>query len=132
MEQHKCPSTRTELERVREAFEQWRRTRRQGMRIPEPLWDLAVELTEAYSLTQICQTLRVEYNHLKRRAENRKESTSTGGAARFIQLEISEPVSGCECVIELERRDGSRMRMSLKGAHGVNLVELARLFSGEA
>ena len=124
MEQQKYPSTQSDLDRIREQFEHWRRTRRRGMKIPESLWDLAVELTQTYSFTEICQTLRVDFNHLKRRAENRKEATVS--ATQFVELELTR--EGAECVIELERSDGARMRMSLKGAHGGSLIEIARAF----
>ena len=121
---------RPDLEEVRRRFEDWRKRRKRGSRIPQDLWLEAVKLAEVYSLSQICQSLRVEFNHLKRRIESHKalSISSTSPAARFIEMGVSRIASESECTIEVQRSDGARIRMSIRGALDPNLFEMARAF----
>jgi hypothetical protein len=77
----------SDMERVRLQFEEWRRTRKRGSRIPEELWAEAVKLADAHTLTHICQSLQVEFNHLKRRVEAHRAPPTSGPstAPRFIE-----------------------------------------------
>jgi hypothetical protein len=131
MKQQEVLSATADLEEVRKRFEQWRRTRKRGARIPEDLWAEAVRLSNAYSLTQICQSLRVEFNHLKRRIELYKDHPihCPSVASSFVEMNISEimPSSG-GATIEMERSDGARMRMSVRGAVDDHLIEMAKAF----
>ena len=43
-------------------WSQWRATRKVGTRIPEPLWELAVELARKYGVSRTAATLRVSYD----------------------------------------------------------------------
>ena len=45
------------LEEVAEHFEDWRRQKHRGERIPEQLWSEAVALVEAYGLSQVTRRL---------------------------------------------------------------------------
>ena len=133
MEQHQTNATRQSLKEVHDLFEEWRSSRNRGSKIPEDLWKAAVSLTESHSLNQISQSLRVEYNQLRKRVERYRsihndENPCTAGSMGFVELSVSPTVSGSECVIELERSDGARMRMSLKGSVNHQLVEIAKAF----
>ena len=55
----------TDLQELRGRFEDWRRTRRGRLPIPEPLWAAAVELARLYGVCQTAQVLRLEYKKLK-------------------------------------------------------------------
>ena len=47
------------LQEVAEHFEQWRRGKRKGERIPEQLWQEAVSLVHTYGVSQVARTLRL-------------------------------------------------------------------------
>jgi hypothetical protein len=128
MKQEQMPGP--DLEEVRRRFEDWRQTRKRGCKIPEDLWLEAVKLAEVYSLSQICQSLRVEFNHLKKRIESHKalSLSCTPSAPRFIEMGVSQRASESECAIEVQRSDGTRMRMSMRGALDPQLIEMARAF----
>ena len=115
------------LVRARGRFEQWRRRRRRGTRIPDGLWNLAVKLAEAHGVHRTASVLRLDYASLKRRAVGiRTEQTIT----KFVEL--SPPLSAKECVIEFEDRTGARMRVHLKGHQMPDLIALSRSFWEEA
>lgn len=130
MKQKSTTSSGSDLERVRVKFEEWRRTRIRGSRIPEDLWGEAIKLAGVYPLAQICQSLKVEFNHLKRRVENHRAPvvSCTSAGPRFIEMGPSRTMTELECTIEVQRCDGSRMRMSLRGAMEEHLIEMAKAF----
>jgi hypothetical protein len=105
------------LERLARRFERWRAGRRRGARIPERLWSAAVELAADLGVSRTATTLGVWYYSLKTRCEDTEQAASSVSSARqplFVELPAAS-FSARECVIELERDDGSKMRIELKG-----------------
>lgn len=113
------------LDRVREQFGHWRRTREKKGAIPEALWEAAVSLHSDYSLCQISKALCLGYNDLKRRVQSNFTSHSD---TSFIELGISDPMYSAECVVEMKDKKGATMRMYFKGKAGVDLLELGKVF----
>ena len=64
------------LEGLRRRFKQWRRTRKIGSRIPEPLWSAATKLAEAHGIHATAKALGVDYYCLKKRLQERSASGS--------------------------------------------------------
>jgi hypothetical protein len=63
-------------------FQEWRRTKGKGERIPERLWREAMELVPDYGVSQVCRTLRLSGTDLNRRRGVRtpgKRRKRTGG-----------------------------------------------------
>jgi hypothetical protein len=138
------------LERLRQRFQQWRETRKPRTRIPDSLWRAAVKLAGKYGLCRAAQALPVDYYSLKKRMEEHSPAgrpaldcsdaplaRSVGRAAEgrefgttntFVELSPSLPASGCDCTLELEDADGSRMRLHWKTAVPPDLASLCRSF----
>ena len=118
------------LEGVRRRFEQWRRTRQSRSRIPQSLWTAAVRMAGMYGLHRTARALPVEYYSLKKRVEQRSAaiggSQESGPVTAFVEL--PPPLGACDCTVELEDRDGSKMRVHLKGAAVPDLAALCRSF----
>jgi hypothetical protein len=76
------------LEQVRERFEEWRATREKRGRVPEELWDAAVDLTYRHSICIVSKTLRLDFNGLKQRVHKKRHGAETG----FIAFDL-RPVS---------------------------------------
>jgi hypothetical protein len=126
MKREKIESPGSDMEMVRGRFEEWRRTRKSGCKIPEELWMEAVKLADVYSLSRICESLRVEFNHLKRRVEGHGALPAGPAPASpgFIEVGLARMGPQSECTIEAERSDGSRMRVSVRGAVDPRLIEM--------
>jgi len=125
------------LVRLRRRFENWRRTRKAGGRIPDPLWDSAVKLAGVYGLHRTAKALRVNYYALKERVEGEAASgvrdVPEGDGATFLELAAtglacSIPAGSCDCTLELEDADGAKMRVRLSGVATPDLVALSRSF----
>ena len=59
------PAVPPDLQELSGRFEDWRRTRRGKLPIPEPLWEAAAELARSHGVCQTAQVLRLEYKKLK-------------------------------------------------------------------
>src|SRR6266545_1892031 len=59
------PAVPTDLQELSVRFEDWRRTRRGKLPIPEPLRAAAAELARSHGVCQTAQVLRLEYKKLK-------------------------------------------------------------------
>jgi hypothetical protein len=121
------------LARARDRFERWR-LRREGRRIPEPLWAAAVELAGEFGLHPTARALRLNYYSLKKRVEaaNGHEGP-LALAPTFCELIPNEPLGVAEWTVELEDPRGTKMRIERKGGGLSELALLTRsLWSGRA
>lgn len=106
------------LEEVAEHFDDWRRGKRRGERIPEHLWLEAIALAEHHAPSSVARRLRLSGRDL-----NRRRAVIGGGRARseasaaFVELSpavIAQPPSP-QCLsaaLELIRPDGLRLRIA--------------------
>ncbi len=122
------------IQKVKQRFETWRELRKKRTKIPEKLWQAAVELSSDYSLNEISQTLHLNYSVLKERILSMKSeelgvNEVEGG---FVEVDLGGGVSTEEWVFELEDGNGAKMRMRMKGGAGVDLIEIAKVLWGRA
>ena len=96
-------------------------------RLPESLWQAAVELARQHGLYSVAHPLRLDYVQLKKRL---------GGVARspkrrqptpaFVELIAAHPATVSECVIEFESSVGGKMRIQWKGSAAPDWASLLR------
>jgi hypothetical protein len=112
-------------------FERWRQTRISRREpIPEQLWQAAVQLAGRYSINKISKALRLNYTDLKNHVHGRtcKKAIKPVQSTAFIELDCKNPFWGSECIIEMENKDGSRMKWHLKGSMELDLLKLGKTF----
>ena len=114
-----------DLTRGAARFAQWRQSRIPGTRIPEALWNQAVELAGRYGVSRTAKALRVGFHELQKRAARQTNADKETPAAAFVELPAA-PVVG-ECRIEWESASGAKMRVELKGSWP-DLIALSRSF----
>jgi hypothetical protein len=89
-----------------------------------------------YGLHRTARALPVEYYSLKKHVEQQVAAArgrhESGPAATFVELRPPAPVSACDCTLELENTDGSKMRVHLKTAAAPDLAALCRSFRNPA
>ena len=121
------------LAELAERFRHWRRHRaHRHERIPAPLWDQAVVLSEVLPNGQVARALGLSATDLKNRRLAQQTQVPTpapGSDPQFIEVTPAGPGANGESSgpqVELERPDGWRMRLC--GATAGELGELVRVF----
>lgn len=113
------------LKIVCEAFEQWRSTRESRDRIPESLWNAAVDLSASYSTFRIAKTLRLDYNKLKHRIQERSSQRSPSG---FVEVKVASLFSAAPCIVELRSPSGFELKIQVDATFQSQLPELVSFF----
>lgn len=120
------------VEEVQQLFEEWRRNKKRRERIPEELWKAAISLSEQLSAHRISKLLHLNHTAVRDhvRAEKQGEGIRDKGAA-FIEFDVMPPALAGDCVIEIEKRSGAKLRISCKGSSS-DMAGLAKTLWGEA
>ena len=95
-------------------FEEWRSTNRPHTRLPESMWEAAVEMAQRHGLHCTTKALRMDYMRLKKRLPAGAQAPRPQPPA-FLELLAPTANGPMECVVELEST-GGKMRVSMKGA----------------
>jgi hypothetical protein len=120
------------LQSVRRRIERWRQTRKVRSAIPDALWAVAVRMANVYGMNRTARALRLNYYGLKKRVEQQvvaaTDVAAMKGAVPFIELAPLASTGHCECLLELEKAGGARMRIQLKGVAAPDLAALSQAF----
>lgn len=121
-----------DLVRGRSRFRAWRRGRKVGSRIPEPLWALAVGLVTAHGVGRVSSVLGLDYYSLKQRAEAGmpKRHKATGrrpASGPFVELR-SPLVVGKQCLFQWDQGGGPSLHVQLVGYDAAEVAVVARSF----
>ena len=105
-------------------LEQLRSTRPHRTKLPEPLWEAAVELARQHGLYSVAHPLRLDYVQLKKRLGG-VPSLRKKAAPAFVELITAQPTLP-ECLIEFESSIGGKMRIQWKGSAAPDWASLLR------
>lgn len=130
METRKAPIIPTEMEELRQQFENWRSTHSRPSRIPETLWASAVESAKQHGVYRTAQALRLDYTRLKARVGNQTTGATTKSSPTFVELFSPTASSLPECIVELENARGKKMRIHLRGLAVPDVALWSRIFWG--
>ena len=104
---------------LQQKLEQFRSTRAGRTRLPEALWQAAVELAKQHGLYQTARRLRLDYTCLKKRLNSQGGSPGRSkrekSAASFVEL-FPRPARPEECIIEREAATGAKSRIQWKAS----------------
>jgi hypothetical protein len=114
------------IAQLQRQFEHFRSTRPQRRRLPEELWDAAVELARQHGLYSVAHPLRLDYVQLKKRLGGVSELRKKAAKPTFVELVAAHPATMSECVIEFESSIGSKMRIQWKGSSTPDWASLLR------
>ena len=124
------------LERVRADLAAWRGQRRKGDRIPQELWQRAARAVRQYGLNPVSHALRLDYYQLKRWAGRPDAQGVARRGPVFVEVSAGSGADGAgietglACVVELEKGNGTRMRICVREAVGVDWGKLKEAFLG--
>jgi hypothetical protein len=116
-----------ELRAVCRQFEQWRRARQPGDRIPDRLWAAAVAVARIHGVYRTARILHLEGQPLKHRVTRASPGSDASTAPAFVELLAPPSPAGSECTVEVEGPRGGRLRVQFRSAPMVDLVALSRV-----
>ncbi len=123
----KSPSPIPEsIAQLQRQLEQFRSIRPQRRRLPEELWEAAVELARQHGLYSVAHPLRLDYVQLKKRLGGDVKAPRKAAAPAFVELIASHPAMVSECVVEFESPIGGKMRIQWKGSAAPDWAGLLR------
>jgi hypothetical protein len=117
----KAQPTQVEVQKL---FEQWRLTKKGREQIPAALWEAAVSLSGHLSADRIAKLLHLNHTAIRDRIRAHTQGAGAQGQA-FIELALpgiiaeadrNPPGIAADCLIEIEKADGTKMKISCKGS----------------
>jgi len=100
---------------LRRQLEDFRSSQSGRTKLPESLWQAAVELARQYGIWPVAHPLRLDYMRLKKRLGEVSPSRRRKAAApAFIEMVAAQPAVLEACVIEFESPRGAKMRIHWK------------------
>ena len=96
-------------------LEDFRSSQPGRVKLPDSLWQAAVELARQYGLWPVAHPLRLDYMGLKKRlGEISPRDRQKAASPSFIELVAAQPAVLEACVIEFESPRGAKMRIHWK------------------
>jgi hypothetical protein len=114
------------IAQLQRRFDEFRSMQPHRTKLPETLWQAAVELAREHGLHPVAHPLRLDYLGLKKRLEAVPGPQKKVAAPAFVELIASHPATISECVIEFESSIGSKMRIQWKGSSTPDWASLLR------
>lgn len=111
---HEKTAIPDDLLQLSQRLEEWRSANPPRTRLPEPIWEAAVEMAQRHGLHCTTKALRMDYMRLKKRLLAGTPPPRPT-PPEFLELLASPTTGPVECVVELESAS-DRMRVSIKGA----------------
>src|SRR5438309_10501415 len=98
---HEKTAIPDDLLQLRQRLEEWRSANPPRTRLPEPIWEAAVEMAQRHGLHCTTKALRMDYMRLKKRLPAGAQAPRSMSPA-FLELLASPTTAPVECVVELE------------------------------
>ena len=110
------PPTPEPIVQLQRQLDQFRSAQPRRTKLPEPLWEAAVELARQHGVYSVSQPLRLDYMGLKKRLGEPSSHRRKAPRPAFVEL-IAPPRAALEeCVIEFESSRGAKMRIQWKAS----------------
>src|ERR1700687_1364765 len=104
------------IAQLQRQLNQFRSPQPRRTKLPEPLWQAAVELARQHGVYSVAQPLRLDYMGLKKRIGEPSSHRRKAPRAAFVELITPHPATLEECVIEFESSSGGKMRIQWKAS----------------
>jgi DNA-binding protein H-NS len=107
-------------------LDEFRSTRSGRGKLPEWLWQAAVEQAREHGVNVVAQALRLDYNVLKRRVGSVEQRQKRAAMPAFVELIGAAATTGDEYIVEFEGAPRPRMRVQWKSAMAPDWAALLR------
>ena len=95
-------------------------------KLPETLWQAAVELARQHGVYSVAHPLRLDYTGLKKRLDGVPDRKKKAAKPAFVELIAGHSATMADCVIEFESSVGSKMRIQWKASTAPDWISLFR------
>jgi len=115
------------IAQLQRQLDQFRGTQSRRTKLPESLWQAAVELARQYGVYPVAHPLRLDYTRLKKQLGGppiRRQRSAPKPA--FVELIAPGRSPLEECVIEFESSGGSKIRIEWKSTAPPDWTNLLR------
>jgi hypothetical protein len=102
------------IAQLQRQLEQFRSTQPERTKLPESLWQAAVELARQYGVYPVAHPLRLDYTRLKKRLGGSPTLRRKATKPAFVELVVPSGAQFEECGIGFESPGGSKMRIQWK------------------
>jgi len=124
---HKTPAPISEaITQLQRRLEEFRSAQPVRTKLPEELWEAAVELARQHGIYAVAHPLRLDYTRLKQRLGGKPRQRRKPEQPAFVELIGSNAATLPECVIEFESARGGKMRVQWKAAAPPDWASLLR------
>ena len=107
-------------------LDQFRSTQPRRTKLPEPLWQAAVELARQHGVYPVAHPLRLDYMQLKKRLGGVSNRRRRALKPAFVELVAPRSAALEGCVIEFESSGGGKMRIQWKASAPPDWASLLR------
>src|SRR5580692_9971829 len=107
-------------------LEQFRSAQPGRTKLPESLWQAAVELARQHGVYPVAHPLRLDYTRLKERLGGIPNRRRKAHKAGFVELVAPHSAALEDCVIEFESPSGDKMRIQWKAPAPPDWASLLR------
>ena len=114
------------IAQLQRQLDQFRSTQSRRTKLPESLWQAAVELARQHGVYAVAHPLRLDYMGLKKRLGGVSDRPAQGNQAGIRRADCAACAQLEECVIEFESAGGGKMRIQWKAAAPPDWASLLR------
>ena len=114
------------IAQVQRQLDQFRSTQPRRTKLPESLWQAAVELARQHGVYAVAHPLRLDYMGLKRRLGEAPSLRCKAAKPAFVELIAPRPATLEDCVIEFESAGRGKIRIHWKAAAPPDWASLLR------
>ena len=114
------------IAQLQRQLDQIRSTQPRQRKLPESLWQAAVELAREHGVYSVAHTLRLNYLGLKKRLGGVSHRRRKATKPAFVELIAPHAALLQECVIEFESVSGGKVRIQWKAAVPPDWLNLLR------
>ena len=114
------------IAQLRRQLDQFRSTQPRRTKLPESLWQAAVELARQHGVYPVAHPLRLDYMGLKKRLSGVPAVRRKAVKPAFMELIAPQSATLEECIIEFESPSGGKMRIQWKAAAPPDWASLLR------
>jgi hypothetical protein len=114
------------IAQLQHQLDEFRSTQPRPRKLPESLWQAAVELAREHGVYSVAHPLRLDYMGLKKRLGGVSRLRQKASGPAFVELIAPHAATLRECVIEFESWRGGKVRIQWKAAAPPDWTSLLR------